>query len=546
MLTTQRPRQPDKQNAAPTAADRGEKAAERRHDARPVGARDASASDVMAPARRLERQSILDKPALLKYLRDGLPASKADLAPKHCRAILSAAIDAAESERDAVALAHRKTEVPKFAVEGVNDAFALMTTTVAECHTSKDGSTTKMVVELQDGHRVEAVVMRHAIHEGGRERNTLCVSSQVGCKMGCTFCATGTLGELGNLTCGEILVQLVHAQRLFRGDGDGDGGDGDGGGASRRVSGRRRGGGITNLVFMGMGEPLNNYDAVIAALGPITDPKLFALAPSRVTVSTVGVVPRMKTLTRDAPGVALALSLHAPNQALRESIVPTARAYKLPALMEAMDEYLASGPKVKTMVEYCVLRGVNDGVEHARELGELLRGRDVIVNFIPYNPTDVPMGHAPPTKEAVKAMVDVLTGPEFGQFTTVRHEMGQDIAGACGQLALKNGPDGGGAAAAGGGDIEDLGKPGGCAAGGGKGASATTLRSRAKGAAKRVDAAAAAETESVSGDVATTTTTTTTRPRFDAAEKFFLAAAAASLLSLLASLLWMASRRMST
>jgi hypothetical protein len=198
------------------------------------------------------------------------------------------------------------------------------------------------------------------------------------------------------------------------------------------------------------------------------------------------------------------------------------------------------------MVEYCVLRGVNDGVEHARELGELLRGRDVIVNFIPYNPTDVPMGHAPPTKEAVKAMVDVLTGPEFGQFTTVRHEMGQDIAGACGQLALKNGPDGGGAAAAGGGDIEDLGKPGGCAAGGGKGASATTLRSRAKGAAKRVDAAAAAETESVSGDVATTTTTTTTRPRFDAAEKFFLAAAAASLLSLLASLLWMASRRMST
>jgi adenine C2-methylase RlmN of 23S rRNA A2503 and tRNA A37 len=157
------------------------------------------------------------------------------------------------------------------------------------------------------------------------------------------------------------------------------------------VSGSGKGVGVRNVVFMGMGEPLNNYDAVLAALGPMTDPQCFALAPARCTVSTVGVIPNMRRLVHDAPGVSLALSLHAPNQRLREQIVPTATAYKLPALMAALDYYLASGPKVRTMVEYCVLGGVNDSEECARELGELLRGRDIILNLIPYNPTDVPM-----------------------------------------------------------------------------------------------------------------------------------------------------------
>jgi adenine C2-methylase RlmN of 23S rRNA A2503 and tRNA A37 len=284
-------------------------------------------------------------------------------------------------------------------------------------------------------------------HDGGR--NTLCVSSQVGCKMGCTFCATGTLGELGNLTSGEILEQLAHARRFAAAKGNGE---------TDAVSFRaaEASAAVTNVVFMGMGEPLNNYDAVCASLGLLSDARGFAVAPSRVTVSTVGVVPKMLALARDSPEVRLALSLHAPNQALREKIVPTATAYPLPKIMAALDAYLAAGTRARTraMIEYCVLGGVNDEEAHAFELGELLRGRDVIVNLIPFNPTDTPMGHTPPTREAVQAMAAVLAGPPFGLRTTVRKEMGQDIAGACGQLAL----DAGGAKRAGGagGDLEDL------------------------------------------------------------------------------------------
>jgi adenine C2-methylase RlmN of 23S rRNA A2503 and tRNA A37 len=143
-----------------------------------------------------------------------------------------------------------------------------------------------MIVELAGGDVVEACVMRHA-----KGRTTLCVSSQVGCKMGCTFCATGTLGELGNLSAGEICEQLAHASR---------------------------GDAVRNVVFMGMGEPLNNYRNVIDAIEAMTSDKGFGLSPAKITVSTVGVIPRMRTLRRDAPGTRLALSLHAPNQALRQ------------------------------------------------------------------------------------------------------------------------------------------------------------------------------------------------------------------------------------
>jgi adenine C2-methylase RlmN of 23S rRNA A2503 and tRNA A37 len=287
-------------------------------------------------------------------------------------------------------------------------------------------------------------------HDGGR--NTLCVSSQVGCKMGCTFCATGTLGELGNLTSGEILEQVAHARRFAAAKGNGE---------TDAVAFRaaEASAAVTNVVFMGMGEPLNNYDAVCASLGLLSDARGFAVAPSRVTVSTVGVVPKMLALARDSPEVRLALSLHAPNQALREKIVPTATAYPLPKIMAALDAYLAAGTRARTraMIEYCVLGGVNDEEAHAFELGELLRGRDVIVNLIPFNPTDTPMGHTPPTREAVQAMAAVLAGPPFGLRTTVRKEMGQDIAGACGQLALdKGGARRSFAAGGAGGDLEDL------------------------------------------------------------------------------------------
>ena len=327
---------------------------------------------------------------------------------RHARMIRRRCARAVKEQRDVATLRDVRFEdsdgLPAAALTRIHDAFALYTTRVVSESESRDKATSKLVVELRDGHRVEACVMRHE-----KGRTTLCVSSQVGCKMGCTFCATGTLGELGNLSAGEILEQLAHA--------------------SARAN-------VRNVVFMGMGEPLNNYDEVIEACKGMTDPHAFALAPSKITVSTVGVIPRMKTLTRDAPGTCLALSLHAPTQELRQKIVPTATAYKLDALMETLDEYLASGPKMKTMIEYCVLGGVNDSEECARLLGELLFGKEVIVNLIPLNPTDTPAGHVPPKPEAVKKMLEILT-QKYKLFTTVRHEMGQDIAGACGQLALK-------------------------------------------------------------------------------------------------------------
>ena len=327
---------------------------------------------------------------------------------RHARMIRRRCVRAVMERRDVETLRDVRFEasdgLPAAALTRIHEAFALFTTKVVSESESRDKATSKLVVELRDGHRVEACVMRHE-----KGRTTLCVSSQVGCKMGCTFCATGTLGELGNLSAGEILEQLAHA--------------------SARAN-------VRNVVFMGMGEPLNNYDEVIEACKGMTDPHAFALAPSKITVSTVGVIPRMKTLTRDAPGTCLALSLHAPTQELRQKIVPTATAYKLDALMETLDEYLASGPKMKTMIEYCVLGGVNDSEECARLLGELLFGKEVIVNLIPLNPTDTPAGHVPPKPEAVKKMLEILT-QKYKLFTTVRHEMGQDIAGACGQLALK-------------------------------------------------------------------------------------------------------------
>jgi len=400
----------------------------------------------MAPKRTLGRHSFFDAPALLAFLEDGLGPGKRDTAERHRRTIQEAAVAAADRGSGTLDLSVAAVpNLPAFARERLPEAFALLTSSVDSVATSGDGTTAKFVVKLQDGHRVESVLMRH---DGGR--NTLCVSSQVGCKMGCTFCATGTLGELGNLTSGEILEQLAHARRFAAAKGNGE---------TDAVAFRaaEASAAVTNVVFMGMGEPLNNYDAVCASLGLLSDARGFAVAPSRVTVSTVGVVPKMLALARDSPEVRLALSLHAPNQALREKIVPTATAYPLPKIMAALDAYLAAGTRARTraMIEYCVLGGVNDEEAHAFELGELLRGRDVIVNLIPFNPTDTPMGHTPPTREAVQAMAAVLAGPPFGLRTTVRKEMGQDIAGACGQLAL----DAGGARRAAGdagGDLEDL------------------------------------------------------------------------------------------
>eukprot|EP00897_Mesotaenium_endlicherianum_P007931 jgi/Mesen1/7166/ME000037S06530 len=309
--------------------------------------------------------------------------------------------------------------LPHGAYTMLEQKFATLTSKVASQRTSADGTTTKLLVELQDGMKVEAVIMRHDASAGkyngaqrpGGLRATLCISSQVGCQMGCTFCATGTMGMKANLAAGEIVEQLVHALRVTP---------------------------IRNIVFMGMGEPLNNYDAVRTAVRAFTG-RAFGLSPNHITVSTVGVIPRMLTLTQDMPGVNLALSLHAPSQELRLKIVPAARAYPLTRLMAALDSYMQSSGR-SVLVEYVMLRGVNDSRQVAQELGALLQHckSNVVVNLIPYNPTSVDAEYQPSTPEDVVAFQKILR-EGHGIHTTVRQEMGQDINGACGQLVVETG-----------------------------------------------------------------------------------------------------------
>jgi len=299
--------------------------------------------------------------------------------------------------------------------------FVVSTSTVVKVVESQIDGTIKLLVRLQDGGEIEAVLIHHsgeAEHPDKKqadrcgERDTLCISSQVGCRLGCTFCATGTMGLQGNLWAGEIQEQLFHARALR---------------------------GVTNVVFMGMGEPLENYDCVVQAIRGLIDPQRFGLAPRSVTVSTVGILGNMRKLMADVPQVKLALSLHAPTQELREQLLPVAKTFKLDGLMQALDDYAArttSDGKRKgmIMVSYTLLDGVNDSDECACQLRDLIKERPVIVNLIPYNPFDGnPHDYRTPSPERVDAFLHVLE--EAGIRVFERRHHGRDIAAACGQLA---------------------------------------------------------------------------------------------------------------
>lgn len=347
--------------------------------------------------------------------------------------------------------------IPLAAAAVLKESFVRRTTTLVAARASPGGGATKLLLRLQDGLEVESVIMEYdTTADGGARgglRRTLCVSSQAGCAMGCTFCATGTMGELGSLYAAEILEQADWAAAAVA--------DAEAAAAAPpaprppATPGRRPARpstfAIRNVVFMGMGEPLNNYEAVVAAVAGLTDSRRFGLRRSAVTVSTVGVVPRLRTMAADMPGVSLALSLHAPDQATRARIVPSARAYPLPRLMDAVARYQAASGR-RVFVEYVLLAGVNDAVAQAEALGELLKGRDVVVNLIPWNPVPPPPvaaagseRDAPPSVEPPElfaapgaAAVDAFAAAvrAAGLPATVRKELGQDVAAACGQLAL--------------------------------------------------------------------------------------------------------------
>ncbi len=278
-------------------------------------------------------------------------------------------------------------------------------------HESADG-TLKWLFDVGDGNAVETVFIPED------DRGTLCVSSQAGCAVGCRFCSTGHQGFSRNLTTGEIVAQLWFAEHFLR----------------QRLSSPERV--ISNVVMMGMGEPLQNYSALVPALRTMLDDHAYGLSRRRLTVSTSGVVPMMDRLGEDCP-VALAVSLHAPSDALRDSLVPLNRKYPLAELMAACQRYLAHAPRDFITFEYCMLDGVNDQTEHAQALIDLVRpkqgqGVSCKFNLIPFNPFPA-SGLKRSPQAQVLAFAEILQ--RAGLVTTVRKTRGDDIDAACGQLA---------------------------------------------------------------------------------------------------------------
>ncbi|MFM7973323.1 MAG: 23S rRNA (adenine(2503)-C(2))-methyltransferase RlmN [Betaproteobacteria bacterium] len=275
---------------------------------------------------------------------------------------------------------------------------------------SRDG-TVKWLFDVGAGNAVETVFIPED------DRGTLCVSSQAGCAVACRFCSTGHQGFSRNLSTGEILAQLWHAEHHLR----------------RRLGLSEGERAVTNVVMMGMGEPLQNYSALVPALKAMLDDHGYGLSRRRVTVSTSGVVPMIERLMNDCP-VALAVSLHAPDDVLREHLVPLNRKYPLAELMAACRAYLAAAPRDFITFEYCMLDGVNDHPEHARALLDLVRGSQVPCKFnlIPFNPFPA-SGLKRSPRERVVAFAEVLQNG--GIVTTIRKTRGDDIEAACGQLA---------------------------------------------------------------------------------------------------------------
>jgi len=295
-------------------------------------------------------------------------------------------------------------------------------------HVSSDG-TIKWLFDVGAGNAVEAVFIpefgdeapaRGAVAAGAQggaitlDRGTLCVSSQAGCAVGCRFCSTGHQGFSRNLDTGEILAQLWFAEHSLR----------------KRFKTDERV--ISNVVMMGMGEPLQNYSALVPALKAMLDDHGYGLSRRRVTVSTSGVVPMIDRLREDCP-VALAVSLHAPNDPLRDQLVPLNKKYPIAELLEACKRYLEKAPRDFITFEYCMLDQVNDTPEHARELVALVKNKvPCKLNLIPFNPFPA-SGLTRSSNARVQAFAEVLI--QAGIVTTVRKTRGDDIDAACGQLA---------------------------------------------------------------------------------------------------------------
>lgn len=274
-----------------------------------------------------------------------------------------------------------------------------------ETVSSKDGFTSKSLFTLSDGAKVEAVLMRY------EDRHTVCISTQSGCAMNCSFCATGKMGFIRNLSSGEILSQVIYFERLLRKDS---------------LS-------VTNVVLMGMGEPFNNYDASIKAIYTLNDSDGFSLGIRRFTISTVGIIPRIRQFADEYHQINLAVSLHAASDELRTQLVPINRFYPIKSLIDACKYYVEKTHRRITF-EYALIDEVNDSYDQAKALAALIKGLLCHVNLIALNPTPNSEYRAS-SKEKVREFNQILIDKNIS--STVRLRRGIEIQAGCGQLAYQ-------------------------------------------------------------------------------------------------------------
>jgi 23S rRNA (adenine2503-C2)-methyltransferase len=296
------------------------------------------------------------------------------------------------------------TDLPQAIREALAADFTLWKSTIAR-HTQAEDGTEKLLLTLTDGGQIECVLLRD------ETRRTICISTQVGCGMGCVFCASGLEGLQRNLTTGEIVEQMLQLQLLLQ--------------SEERLS---------HIVVMGMGEPLANLDALLPALDEATREDGLGISARRITISTVGLTKAMRRLTETNPRYRLAVSLHAPNDELRQRVVPVADKIPLAEVLAEADNYFDRSGRQLTF-EYVLLAGLNDSPAHAAELATILAGRTAMLNVIPYNPVSG-LPYATPSQNAQRAFRQALESR--GVNVHFRHRKGDAIDAACGQLRRRS------------------------------------------------------------------------------------------------------------
>lgn len=294
---------------------------------------------------------------------------------------------------------NQMTDLPRRFIEALSGSFLLKESLIPLDERLSSDGTKKYLFELFDGKRIESVLIPD------NRRNTICISTQVGCALGCTFCLTGRVGKIRNLKASEILDQYLMVNEYN----------------SR---------GITNIVFMGMGEPLDNLENTVRALKTFTHEHFVGISPKKITVSTSGLVPQIRELGKQI-SVNLSVSLNAPSDELRDKIMPVNRRYPIRDLVEASRDFPLPNRKILTF-EYVLIKGINDSDEIARQLGELLKGIRCKINLIPFNET-FPLPYQTPGGDRVFSFQDILIS--YGMNARIRKNRGRDILGACGQLA---------------------------------------------------------------------------------------------------------------